>query len=137
MVIDSINITAFVITLFLEVVMGAEYGAQGGFPTGVIFVWIAVYVFMALVLMGIAKKTNTPKGWLAWIPIANIFLGLMIARRPLWWFILLIIPLVNIIFAIIVWLDILKLRGKPWWWIILLFIPIVNIVCLAILAWGK
>jgi hypothetical protein len=117
--------------------MGAEYGAQGGSPVGMIIVWIAVYVFMALVLMGIAKKTNTPKGWLAWIPIANIFLLLMIARRPLWWFILLIIPLVNIIFAIIVWLDILKLRGKPWWWIILLLIPIVNIVCLAILAWGK
>jgi len=78
-----------------------------------------------------------PKNSLAWIPIANIFLLLMIAKRPLWWFILMLIPLVNIVVAIIVWLDILKLRGKPWWWIILLIIPIVNLVALAILAWGK
>jgi hypothetical protein len=117
--------------------MGSDYGAQSGFPTGIIFVWLAVYVFIALVLMALAKRTKTPNGWLAWIPIANIFLILMIAKRPLWWFILMLIPLVNIVVAIIVWLDILKLRGKPWWWIILLIIPIVNLVALAILAWGK
>jgi hypothetical protein len=117
--------------------MGGEYGAQGGISPGIVILWIAVYVFMALVLMALAKRTNTPKGWLAWIPIANVFLLLMIAKRPLWWFILLLIPFVNIIFAIIVWLDIIKLRGKPWWWIILLIIPFVNLIALAILAWGK
>jgi hypothetical protein len=117
--------------------MGYDYGAQGGSHVGLIILWLAVYVFMALVLMGIAKKTNTPKGWLAWIPIANLFLLLMIARRPLWWFILLLIPLVNIIIAIVVWIDILKLRGRPAWWVILLLIPLVNIVILGMLAWGK
>jgi hypothetical protein len=121
----------------MEVVMGAEYGGHGGLPTGVIFLWIAIYVFAALALMALAKRTKTPHGWLAWIPIGNIFLFLMIAKRPLWWFIFLLIPLVNIIFGIIVWLDILKIRGKPSWWVILLIIPFVNLVVLAILAWGK
>ncbi len=117
--------------------MGGEYGGYGGSMAGTIILWIAVYVFFALVLMALAKRTKTPNAWLAWIPIANIFLLLMIAKRPLWWFILMLIPFVNIVVGIIVWLDIIKLRGKAWWWIILLFIPIVNIIALCILAWGK
>ncbi|MBN1574764.1 MAG: hypothetical protein JW984_16330 [Deltaproteobacteria bacterium] len=119
----------------LFIMQYAEEAGGGGF--GSILIAVLGYVFFALALMGIAKKTNTKNAWFAWIPILNIVLLLNIAKRPVWWLILLLIPLVNIIIGIIVGIDILKARGKPAWWIILLLIPIVNVIVLCILAWGK
>jgi len=98
---------------------------------------IAVYIFYAICLMKIANKTNTPNGWLAWIPIANIILMLQIAKRPLWWIILFLIPLVNIVIMIIVWMDIARARNKPEWLGILMIVPIANLVIPAYLAFSK
>jgi hypothetical protein len=119
----------------LFIMQYAEEAARGGLSS--IITGVVIYVFFALVLMGIANKTKTENAWFAWIPILNIVLMLNIAKRPIWWIILLLIPLVNIIVGIIVWVDICKARGKSGWWVILLFIPIVNIIILCILAWGK
>src|SRR5215467_850832 len=33
---------------------------------------LAIYIYMAICLQTIAKKTNVQNPWLAWIPIANI-----------------------------------------------------------------
>jgi hypothetical protein len=46
---------------------------------------VAIYVWLALCLHIIAKKTNTPRPWLAWIPIANIYLMCKVAGKPGWW----------------------------------------------------
>ncbi|HXP82313.1 MAG TPA: DUF5684 domain-containing protein [Verrucomicrobiae bacterium] len=101
------------------------------------FLFIAVvYVYIALALMTIATKTNTPNGWLAWIPIANIFLMFNIAGKPAWWFILFLIPLVNIVIAIIVWMAIAEARHKPNWWGILMIVPVVNLIVPGYLAWS-
>lgn len=35
---------------------------------------VSFYVYSAMALMTIARKTDTPKSWLAWIPVANIHL---------------------------------------------------------------
>jgi hypothetical protein len=96
----------------------------------------AFYVYVSLALMTIAKKTNTPNAWLAWIPIVNIILILNIAKKPLWWFILCLIPLVNIVIMIILWMAIAEARGKPSWWGILIIIPLVNLIVPGYLAWS-
>jgi len=101
------------------------------------FLFIGViYVYTALALMTIATKTNTPNAWLAWIPIANIFLMFNIAGKPAWWFILILIPLVNIVIAIIVWMAIAEARHKPNWWGILMIVPVINIFVPGYLAWS-
>ncbi len=46
---------------------------------------VAMYVWSSLCLYIIAKKTNTPYPWLAWIPIANIYLMCKIGGKPGWW----------------------------------------------------
>jgi hypothetical protein len=97
---------------------------------------LAIYVYMALTLQVIAKKTNTENAWLAWIPIVNIILMLNIAKKPLWWIILLLVPLVNIVIAIIVWMAIAEARGKPNWWGILLIVPVVGIIVPGYLAFS-
>ncbi len=99
-------------------------------------IFVVLYVYMSLALQTIAKKTNTENAWLAWIPIVNIILMLNIAKKPLWWIILFLIPLVNIVIGIIVWMAIAEARGKPSWWGIILIVPIVGLIVPGYLAWA-
>jgi len=108
---------------------------------GTMFIFILAmglvcYVYMALALQTIAKKTGTPDGWLSWIPIANIILMLNIAKKPLWWILLFLVPLANIVIAIIVWMGIAEARQKPNWWGILTIVPIANLIVPGYLAWA-
>lgn len=103
----------------------------------VYLVFIAVfYVYLALTLQTIARKTNTENGWLAWIPIVNIVLMCNIAKKPVWWIILFFIPLVNLVIGIILWMGIAEARNKPGWWGILLIVPVVGIIVPGYLAWS-
>ena len=109
--------------------------------TGVFFfcaliVGLAFYVYIALVLQTIAKKTGTANDWLAWIPIANLILMLNVAKKPVWWVVLFFIPLVNIVMAIIVWMGVAVARGKPDWWGILMIVPVANLIVPGYLAWS-
>lgn len=58
----------------------------------------------------IFAKAGQP-GWAAIIPIYNIFVLLRVVGRPWWWFIMLLIPVVNIIFGIILINDLSKSFG--------------------------
>jgi hypothetical protein len=117
-------------------------GAAAGLAVlgGMLFFLLAFfavfYVYFALALQTIAKKTNTENPWLAWIPIANIVLMLNIAKKPLWWIILFLIPLVSLVMAIIVWMAIAEARNKPNWWGILLIVPVVGLIVPGYLAWA-
>lgn len=104
-----------------------------------LFFWIivlALYVYTALAVQTIAQKTNTENPWLAWIPIANIVLLLNIAKKPVWWILLLLIPIVNIVVGIIVWMAVAEARNKPNWWGILLIVPVVGLIVPGYLAWS-
>lgn len=115
-------------------------GALGGLIAGMfglfLFLGLAAYVFTSLCFMKIAEKTNTENGWWAWIPILNVLLMLNIARKPLWWILLMLIPLVNIVIAIIVLVEICKARGKSPLLVIGMIIPAVNFVVLGYLAFA-
>ena len=100
------------------------------------FVSIASYVWIALCLYIIAKKTNTENPWMAWIPIANVILACQIAGKPWWWIFLFLIPLVNIVLGIIVMWKICEVRGKPGWLGILMIVPIANFIIPGIVAFS-
>ena len=68
--------------------------AAGGGLIGLI-VPLIFYLFTSIMLFLIAKKTNTNLPWLAFIPIANVILMLNIARKPIWWLLLLFLPVVS------------------------------------------
>jgi len=102
---------------------------------GLIF-YLAIYVYVAYSLMVIANKTNTENSWLAWIPIANLYLMCKIAGKPGWWTILFLIPLVNIVISIIVWMKIADMRGKPSWLGILWIFPPLGLIVVGYLAFA-
>jgi uncharacterized membrane protein YhaH (DUF805 family) len=86
--------------------------------------------------MVIARKTNTDNPWLAWIPIANIYILVKSAGRPGWWLLLFLVPLVNIIITVLIWMDISKKMGKDKWLGILIIIPLIGFILPGYLAFS-
>jgi len=54
----------------------------------------------------------------------------------MWWFILFLIPLVNIAIAIMTWMGVAEAVKKPSWWGILMIVPLANLVVPGYLAWA-
>lgn len=108
---------------------------------GVFLIWLlfvaAIYIYMAICLMKIAKKTNTPNGWFAWIPILNLVLMVQVSKKPMWWIIMFFIPIVNIVFSIMVWMAMAEAVKKPNWWGILMIVPVFNLFVPGYLAFSK
>lgn len=94
---------------------------------------LAVYLFFAYCLKVIAEKTgHSDRANLAWIPIAQQYLLVKIAERETIWFILMFIPIINIIASILVWIDVATRRGhESYWGIITAFIPFVGMPYIA------
>ncbi|NOZ34944.1 MAG: hypothetical protein GXO80_06565 [Chlorobi bacterium] len=66
----------------------------------VIIIYLAFLVFEIAALWKVFVKAGKP-GWAAIVPIYNLIVLIEITGKPLWWFILFLIPFVNYIF--IVW----------------------------------
>jgi uncharacterized protein DUF5684 len=114
----------------------ASSALSGALLVVLVVFFLGFYLYMALALQTIATKTGTANAWLAWIPIVNLFLLLSVAKKPMWWFILFLIPLVNLIVGIMVWMAVAETRGKPNWWGILMIVPLVNLAVPGYLAWS-
>lgn len=122
---------------------------------------IPFYIYWAWATQTIARKTQTEKGWLAWVPIANFILWANIARKPIWWSILCMMPfvasffmwtniarkpiwwgvlciiaLVGLVFTALMWMAIAQARKKPGWWGILMVVPVANLIVPGYLAWS-
>jgi uncharacterized membrane protein YoaK (UPF0700 family) len=104
-------------------------------PPGPLF-WIiclAVFVFYIAAVWKVFEKAGKP-GWAAIVPIYNLIVLLEIAGKPLWWFLLLLIPLVNIIAGVMVYVSLARNFGKGVGFALgLLFL---SIIFFPILAWG-
>jgi Family of unknown function (DUF5684) len=76
---------------------------------GILF--LAIFVAIIAGLWRVFTKAGKP-GWASIIPIYNLIVMLQIAGKPLWWFVLFLIPIVNLVAAILVGIAIAKKFGK-------------------------
>jgi hypothetical protein len=98
-----------------------------------VLIALAIVVFIIAAVWKVFTKAGEP-GWAVIVPIYNIIVMLKVAGKPLWWILLMIIPLVNIIPAILVPIGIAKNFGKGvGFGIGLLFL---GFIFYPILAWG-
>ena len=81
------------------------------FGTGFMVVSLAIVLLMVASMWKVFQKAGEP-GWAAIVPLYNIIVLLKIVGKPAWWFILFLIPLVNLVVAIIVTLQLAKNFGK-------------------------
>lgn len=90
-----------------------EYQYQASSSMGIVPTLFMLLIFVAIIA-GVWKvfvKAGKP-GWASLIPIYNIVVLLQIVGRPIWWLILLLIPLVGFVVAIILSIDMAKSFGK-------------------------
>ncbi len=85
--------------------------AAAGAGLGVMLLWVAIVLTVIIGMWKVFTKAGQP-GWAILIPIYNTIVMLKIARRPVWWLILLFIPFVNIVISIVVSIDIANGFGK-------------------------
>jgi len=104
---------------------------------GGLILLIAIYAYSAFCIQTISNKTGTENSWFAWVPILNIYLLVKVAQKPGWWLILFLIPIVNIVIGIIVWMKISQLLKKPSWLGILCIIPFLNFILIGYLAFSE
>lgn len=81
---------------------------------GAILLYIIGIIIVLLPLIIVWKffvKAGRP-GWASLIPIYNTYILVKIAGRPGWWTILYLIPVIDIVIAIIVAIDIAKAFGR-------------------------
>ncbi|MFH1622638.1 MAG: DUF5684 domain-containing protein [Candidatus Omnitrophota bacterium] len=111
----------------------------------ILLILILSYLYYSITLQTIAIKTGTESAWLAWVPIASLYLECKIAGKPWWWLLLRIFsnlvpfvgPVISIIISIIIWIGIANARRKPSWLGILTVVPLFNIFLLGYLAFSK
>lgn len=101
---------------------------------------LALYVYFSLTMMIVAKRLKTKRPWLAWIPVANIFLLTSMAKLP-WWPMLFLIPsiilfiiymingaywamvsmmlvsLIPSLYSTYCWIKICEFRKRPRWFV--------------------
>jgi len=109
------------------------YSASSGSPA-LSLIYLVVFVFFAAVFWRIFTKAGEP-GWAGIIPIYNLLVLLKIVGRPWWWIFLLVIPFVNLITLIIVYVDLAKSFGKGGGFAVGLIL--LSVIFFPILAWGS
>ncbi|MEL6405871.1 MAG: DUF5684 domain-containing protein [Chloroflexota bacterium] len=77
----------------------------------ILVIYGAFIIFMFAALWQLFSKAGQP-GFLAIIPIVNLFILVQIAGKDWWWIILLFIPLVNIVAMFLIWQGVAENFGK-------------------------
>ena len=106
-------------------------------PAILIAIFAAMYILICLPIFLIARKLNVPGAWTAWIPIIQVWAILKSADKPLWWVLLMLVPLVNLFVFIYIWMCITENLGKNKWLGVLMLVPLVSILFPYYLAFSK
>ena len=109
--------------------IAAIVAAFGAFIMLFLVLGIAIYIFTAFCLMKIANRKNVPNAWLAFVPIAQLWVVLKVANLHwAWMFILLIgiVPMIGQLLGLIgmIYIAYKFLEGikQPWWWLLIMFL---------------
>jgi signal peptidase I len=75
-------------------------------------IFFILFLFAGIAgLWGIFIKAGEP-GWKILIPFYNLYIWLKIVRKPLWWYIFLLIPFINVFVILLMIVEILKCFKK-------------------------
>jgi magnesium-transporting ATPase (P-type) len=114
---------------------------MAAFAAGFIVVILAFvllfFLYFSYCLYRIAKRLNREEAWAAWVPILQLWPLVTAAGKPVWWTILLFIPLVNAVLSVYLWMCISENIGKSKWLGLLMLVPLANLVLPGYLAFSR
>jgi hypothetical protein len=73
--------------------------------------YVGVIVLLVASMWHVFSKAGRP-GWASLIPIYNGYVLLKVAGKPGWWIVLYLIPFIDIVIAILVYMELAKRFGK-------------------------
>ncbi|MHC4501645.1 MAG: DUF5684 domain-containing protein [Planctomycetota bacterium] len=99
---------------------------------------VGVYLYLAITMAKMARKVGQSNyAWWAYIPILNTVLLCKMAYKPMWWFLLCLVPLVNIVVFAMLWIEVAKgCKQSPVWGVMVL-VPFINLIALGLLAFSS
>lgn len=97
----------------------------------VMVLYLALIIISIMALWKLFTKAGKP-GWASIIPIYNNLVLIDIAGKPMWWFLLMFIPIVNIVISVMVYIGLAKNFGRGAGTVIgLIFLPFIFLLILA------
>lgn len=97
---------------------------------------LVMHVLLAIPLMKMAARAKEEPLWFAWVPVLNGILALRVAKRPIWWILLLLIPIVNLVMAVLLLMALCERFRTNKWWGLFGFITPANLIIVYYLAYG-
>jgi hypothetical protein len=98
---------------------------------------IGLYVFACYCLQQICVKAGKDPGGLIWVPILQMIPLFDAAGLNPLLILLFLVPVANVVIAIILWVKLCEARGKPGWLGILSIIPGLNLALILYLAFAE
>ena len=77
----------------------------------IIIIYLAVLILLLASIWKVFQKAGKP-GWASIVPLYNSWVMIQIAGKPSWWFFMMFVPFANIVFAIMLYVEIAKRFGK-------------------------
>jgi len=120
-------------TMLVQSSDDASGAAFAVFGLGFFLMMMAFAILMIAAVWTVFSKAGQP-GWAVLIPIYNAIVMLKVAKKPLWWILLFLVPFVNIVIAILVAIAIANNFGKSTGFGVGL--AFLGFIFYPILAWG-
>jgi hypothetical protein len=86
--------------------------------------YVALYVVIAYSIMTMANRMGVANSWMAWVPIANMYLLCQMAELEIMWFVISLFC--GPVGLYVLW-KVVEKTGKPGWSVLLLLVPCVNL----------
>lgn len=78
-----------------------------------VLIYLVIYFAVCGAFFQLAKKAGRDDiAWFAFIPILNSILQLKLIKQSAWWVLILLVPIANVVFAIIWQIKLLNAFGK-------------------------
>jgi hypothetical protein len=110
----------------------------GAMGTIVTIVALISYLIQGLAFYKLAQKANLANAWFAWVPILQYVLFLHLINKSGWNILLLLIPIANVVLAIIWYVKFFNAFGMSGAWVLLvLFVQIGLLILLLVMAFSE
>lgn len=106
-------------------------GAETGSSMVVLIIQLTLAIVSIVALWKVFTKAGKP-GWASIIPFYNYCVLLDIAGKPMWWIILMFVPVVNIVISILLLIGLAQSFGRGTGTVLgLIFLPFIFMLILA------
>ncbi len=102
--------------------------------------WVMLGFFhlaMAVALWKMAERVKEEPTWYALVPVLNAVLLLKLARKPMWWVILLFLPVVNLVALVVATMSICERFGLNKWWGLAAIVSPANVILYLYIAFSE